>query len=373
MKTMKTIDEAMGPRWERHRPIHVAAGGLDLTFVWGLVLYGADVDDENEDGHVPLHFAISNGNLEMVNLLIKAGADLSPVSSNKEQLPPIMDAIRRGRHAIAAALLKASKNKRIEKNNHDLFADAVRDLLKMERSTIWKGAIVCCAYYKMSKLMDTLLESKTYDARWKYNGVTALMVTAHVGDNDAVPILLCHGCKVDDVDDAGRTALAHACMNGRFETAFLLMVYGSNPSLADSDGVKPAEHIANFLVRVKGRDPVEASKLGKHILSRMKTDMESNKPHIDSTRAGMEKVAEYYTNITPEDAAKFGAEKKQVEKKAAKNKRKNMKIKAKKRAEAERTKAETRSVDGDSDDEEIPRCQCVDCLALDAAEAAQYP
>jgi hypothetical protein len=142
-------------------------------------------------------------------------------------------------------------------------------------------------------------------------------------------------------------------MNGQDNMVKMLMAHGCNPNLADDEGTTPVEHLAKYKSRVRG------------------VRIEEVLPHVYEFVSDIRDVIDEYVNeVVPPKIDKEN-ERKQAEKNANKNKKKNERKKKAKRRVEKAHRAENRSdysFDCDSDDEgdEIERCQCADCLALDA-------
>ncbi|PVH93806.1 ankyrin repeat protein, partial [Periconia macrospinosa] len=55
--------------------LHLAVQSRNSTLVLFALRNGINVDDVNVLGHTPLHFATEQGSLEIIKLLLSAGAD----------------------------------------------------------------------------------------------------------------------------------------------------------------------------------------------------------------------------------------------------------------------------------------------------------
>lgn len=76
MRLVEARADVDRPNGDGDRPLHVAAEETPATIAI-LVAYGADVDATNERGRSPLQEAARAGNVDALNALLKAGADLS--------------------------------------------------------------------------------------------------------------------------------------------------------------------------------------------------------------------------------------------------------------------------------------------------------
>jgi len=153
-------------------------GNKDL--VRSLLKERVDVDGAQGDGSTALHWAAFHDDLEMVKLLLAAGAN-PKATTRVESLTPLFMACTNGDAAIIEALLAAG-------------ADA-----------------------------------KATNA----NGTTALMTAAASGGTDAVKALLDHGAEIN-VKEAvhGQTALMFAAALNRAAVVKLLLARGAEPNVS---------------------------------------------------------------------------------------------------------------------------------------------
>eukprot|EP00731_Ephydatia_muelleri_P020724 Em0013g451a len=85
-------------------PLHFACGYNKLNVVEYLLKNGADVHVKDKGGLVPLHNACSYGHLEVAELLIKQGANVNAVDGWK--FTPLHEAAAKGKYEICKLLLK---------------------------------------------------------------------------------------------------------------------------------------------------------------------------------------------------------------------------------------------------------------------------
>lgn len=157
-----------------------AAARGDRNAVRSLLQQGADIDGAQGDGSTALHWAALNDDLEMVNLLIAAGANVK-VTTREGAITPLFMACQNGNAAIIAALLKAGAP-----------ANSV-----------------------------------------KANGTTALMMAAASGSAPAVKVLLDHGASVNARESVhGQTALMFAAALNRDAVIKVLLAAGADPNIA---------------------------------------------------------------------------------------------------------------------------------------------
>jgi ankyrin repeat protein len=169
-------------------PVADAARDGNRPRVRALLERGADVSAAQGDGMTALHWAAMSGDLELAQLLVKAGANVKATT----------------RIAAATPLLLAAEN------GH---ASVVRVLL------------------------DAGADARAADT----NGTTALMLAAAAGQADAIRALLQHGALLEARDRVmERTALMFAAGNNRPEAIAVLAAAGASVS-ATSKAVNLAE------------------------------------------------------------------------------------------------------------------------------------
>ena len=87
----------------RKTPLYDACGRGNLKVVQVLIKHGADVDAKRTFGWRPLHFASNNGHLEIVRLLINSGADLN-VRDNDDWTPLLLASVEGHREVVRVLL-----------------------------------------------------------------------------------------------------------------------------------------------------------------------------------------------------------------------------------------------------------------------------
>ncbi|MFD9410703.1 ankyrin repeat domain-containing protein [Streptomyces sp. NPDC059989] len=79
----------------------------DTAAVARLLDAGAEVDAPNTDRCTALELAVQTEHVEMVRLLLAAGADPHQRTGEYEELTPLLEAVTRGHTAVVSALLDA--------------------------------------------------------------------------------------------------------------------------------------------------------------------------------------------------------------------------------------------------------------------------
>ena len=145
-----------------------------------------DVNAPDADTSTPLDWAVQSNNLEIVNLLIDAGANVN--AETRYKITPLSLACTNGNAAIIERLLKAG----VDPNGTS------------------------------------------------EEGQTALMTAALNGKVDAIKVLLSHGAKVNAIEPfKGQTALMWAAGEGNSDAAALLIEFGGDVKAKSKAGFTP--------------------------------------------------------------------------------------------------------------------------------------
>lgn len=162
----------------------------DSTAVKALLKDRVDVDAPQGDGTTALHWAAFRDDLDMVKMLLAAGANVR-VASREGAITPLFLACTNGNAPVMEALIKAGAD-----------ANSV-----------------------------------------KANGTTALMIAASSGSVDAVKVLLSHGAEVNAKESAhGQTALMFAAALNRDVVIRELVAHGAQANITSA---------ANKITRVR--------------------------------------------------------------------------------------------------------------------------
>jgi ankyrin repeat protein len=211
---------------KKNRALFEAAKKADVEQVRSLITAGADVDakwgdvyNENEEdptvlirkGRItstPLWHAVDSGNIEVVKLLVEAGADV-----NAGSWPPLCQAVDEKDTAIAEYLIDHGANVDYPKDWGPL-QEAATFSIEMVKLLLARGANV--------------------------NG--GLQPTIHAGirsgHRDIVELLIQHGADVNAKDEWGRgyTPLQRAAIRGKPELVELLLEAGADISVKNDRG-----------------------------------------------------------------------------------------------------------------------------------------
>jgi ankyrin repeat protein len=218
------------PQIDGMTALHWAAYHDDLEIADVLVRAGANVKAANRYGVTPLSLACTNGNGAMVELLLEAGADPNTPLSGGET--PLMTAARTGTLASVKALL--SRGASVDNT----------DDRRGQTALMWAAAEGHAGV--VQELIGAGADFRTRLA----SGFTPLLFAVREGRLDVVRVLLKAGAEVNEtipvdggrrrgyggrLPPAGASALLLAVTNAHFELAAHLLDAGANPN-ADLPG-----------------------------------------------------------------------------------------------------------------------------------------
>ena len=220
----------------------------DVQAVRTLLKQG-NVNATEADGFTALHWAAQRNDVQLVELLIGAGANAK--ASTRYNITPLYLAAVNGNAAVIERLLKAGADPNgVSQEGQTMLmtaalsgkAEAVRLLLthgaKIDTKEPYRGqtALMWAAAEGNTAAVDVLLEAGA-DLTLKSNGgFTPLLFAARNAYIETTVALLKRGANVNDVATDGSSALSIAAVNAYFELASVLLEHGANPNLPDPRG-----------------------------------------------------------------------------------------------------------------------------------------
>lgn len=173
---------------KRNRPIHAAALIGDVELIKLLLKHGANVnDDRNKIFFTPLHFAASKGHIEAIKYLVENGADID-ANDNEYEVTPLSSVIV----------------------NNNL--DGVKILLEL-------GADPNKLVMRSSCLHKAVIKDNV----------------------EIIKLLLEHGAEINIASSGGNTPLHYAVLDGRTIIAKVLVYNGANVNIKNDRGEKPID------------------------------------------------------------------------------------------------------------------------------------
>ncbi len=233
-------------------PLHQAVLTGDHAAAQRLIRSGADVNAANRYGVTPLLVAAQRGNAELIDLLLKSGAN---VKTAEAKLPEgqtlLMHAARTGQIAAMKSLIAAGSNPNASETRTGPTAaiwaatgsraNAIRVLAEAGADLNVLSKITSYPHTQNGVLLSGLEEGYSYVGQTVLprGGWSAVMFAAREGATEAVRALAESGANLNLTDPEGTTALIIAVINGHYDVVSALIEKGADPNIADIKGMTP--------------------------------------------------------------------------------------------------------------------------------------
>lgn len=203
--------------------IHASWTG-DTASVRRLISDGADVNHPAYNERSALATAARGNRLQVVGILLDAGAD---INARGGEYTPLEASARYNRIPIAKLLLKRGADPNVT-------------------NTVGYTALTYAATNDHAEMVRLLLASGADINAHSWKGDTALIRASLWGLTGMVTLLLDHGASPNARNDYGETALLLAAGAGRKETVALLLSRGADPNIKDNNGVTPLAKVRSI-------------------------------------------------------------------------------------------------------------------------------
>ena len=219
-----------------------AASRNDLEMADLLLRAGANAKAANEFGATALYAAAAHADPAMTVKLLAAGADANtPLMSGET---PLMEAARRGNLATVRALLSGGANPNAQEANGG------------------QTALMWALSERQAAVVEELVKRGADVQPGSKTGFTPLMFAAQQGDADSARILLRAGAKPNDAQPkTGLTPLMIASAMGNAKAVDLLLDNGADPNAVDTNGYAPlhkAVRDSDYGIDVERKDAILA-------------------------------------------------------------------------------------------------------------------
>lgn len=215
-------------------------------------------EEPHVDGVTALHVAAQGGYLEMVNVLLEAGADVSHLDDAGR--PPLVMAVQGNHGEVASVLVAAGSDPNTpyvddDGDSHNLLFDAsvVENedfaLLLIERGAdIYHkdeknvNTLLQASHRGLSNIVKGLLASHASSGKDGYiddaseDGITSLIAASSEGHAECVKLLVDSNVNVNIKDKDGTNALMAAAARGHLDVVSLLLAAGANINDQNADG-----------------------------------------------------------------------------------------------------------------------------------------
>lgn len=178
----------------------------------------------DEDGDFPLMIASLYGSTEMMELLLKKGAD--PNAGNKN-----------GETALMWSAHDLEKIKLLVKYGADINMAAATGNTILLIASVGNDQLPVIEFL-VSQGADPLVKNK--------KGETSLMRAAFFGDSSTLSYLISRGVKIDAKDTSGSTALINAIFNVNRQGTLFLLEKGADPDLRGVFGLTAVSGVVTY-------------------------------------------------------------------------------------------------------------------------------
>lgn len=210
-----------------------------------------DVNEQNQAGETPLFAASSNGHVDVVNLLIEAGASVN--RAKHKGTTPLWIASQEGYDSIVKLLIEKGANVNQAQHNGTtpLYIAsqeghvAVVDLLLRENAAVDEAndkkvtPLIVASQSGHVEIIQRLIESGAFVNQNDSDGDTPLYVAAEAGEFAAASFLLQSGATIDKGNGMFETPLYTAVKNKHADVVRLLVEKGANVDHMARDGSTP--------------------------------------------------------------------------------------------------------------------------------------
>jgi ankyrin repeat protein len=202
---------------------------------------GADVDARDSQGETLLFYAVFSGSKETVESLIAHGADTN--ATDREGLTPLHAAAYLSRREIVDLLIR--KGAKVNARSKDGATPVHRAIERFAGARSGHRALTSEAESASMMIVVKLLLAGGADVNAAdASGVTPLILAASSGQNDLVELLLVHGAAVNAKDYEGAGALYVATVMDQPEIAELLIAHGADVNAGTKSGSTPLSYAA---------------------------------------------------------------------------------------------------------------------------------
>ncbi len=219
---LETMDET--PRPIRDSEIRSLAQATELgrvNVVRNMLREGVSASQKDENGNTPLHLAALRGNVEMMKILLAAGAD--PNATNTIGNVPLLNAVSNQQSEEVVSLL-------------------LKHGAKVPKTYAFTGGntlLHFAARYGNSTTCELLLDAGADIHAKNIQGETALFFSIDSCDTKTMQFLIDRGAKVQTRDNLGRTPLYRAAGVGDLSMVGTLIAAGAELNAVDRDGNTP--------------------------------------------------------------------------------------------------------------------------------------
>lgn len=222
-------------------PLTLAACGGHVELAMLLLERGANIEEVNDEGYTPLMEAAREGHEEMVALLLSQGADINAQTEETLEtaltlaccggfLEVVDFLIKAGADISAGAntpLMEASQEGHLELVKYLIVAGADVNAATSSGDT----ALIYACDNGHTEVAEVLISAGANIEQEAEGGRTPLMKACRSGHASTVEFLISKGADVNKVStNCDQTPLSLACSHGHLEVVEMLLAHGADPT-----------------------------------------------------------------------------------------------------------------------------------------------
>jgi ankyrin repeat protein len=210
----------------------------DVELVDRLIRAGANAKAANRYAVTPLYLAALNGNADVILKLLKAGAGANDAVTEGETA--LMTASRSGHVAAVKVLLEGGAT--VDARENWRGQTAVMWAAAEGHPDVIKALVAHGADANARSSIQKWERQVTLEPRDKWlpaGGLTPMYFAARQGCAECITVLGSLKANVNFADEDGITPLVNALINGHFDAAGALLDAGADPNIADLTGRTP--------------------------------------------------------------------------------------------------------------------------------------
>ena len=190
---------------------------LSLQTVQAIIEHGANVNAMNNRGQTPLWFACYDGQINLVKILLEAGADPTKTDNNSDS----------SLHSVMYGCCSAECAQKVI--DHGAHVNAANK----DGATPF---LIACSKAQ-AELVKLLLKAKADPNITDTDGDTSLHAAIAADcSEEIIQEIIDHGAEINAVNKRGRTALLLSCFYRQMDSVKVLLEVGADPTISDEEG-----------------------------------------------------------------------------------------------------------------------------------------
>ena len=243
-------------------PLIVAAANGQLEMVKDLINLGADIEAQNDISATPLVLASYHGYKDIVKYLIDSGANVNAVGKS-DNWTALMSAVSGDHLEIVKLLLKAGADASIVNNDGKTALDIAKedssasfkllsdndenvsnDNINTNKLESFRTAVINGDVNAVEKFLNDI----DVDTPIQYDGTLSspLLIASQLGHSSLVKLLIEHDADINFRNSVGDTPLVMAAFKGKERAASLLLKAGAKVDMADHSSQATPLMIASY-------------------------------------------------------------------------------------------------------------------------------